>query len=240
MNAVVEQPQTESAYDRLPRRHKRFVDEYVGGKTAAEALRSIGGKSRHARTVAWRLLLEPDIEAAVKERTAQVIADMGVKHEQVIREMYWLATCDPRKLVNGEGVQIPLHQLPADIAACISSVEIENVSYNDETGVRYKYRFWDKTKMLDKLGVYLKLWDTKGPTVNVDARSVTNNVIAASPEALSGAVRLLEQARAIAAPAATALGHSNGPLLPAAVRDEPAGRGTPVDAGKDSRSPGAT
>lgn len=238
MNAVVEHnPKPEkSAYEQLPRRYRRFVDEYVaGGQTATEALKAagIGRESRHVRKVASRLIRKPEVAQAIQERTAEVVADMGVRHERVIREMYWLATCDPRKLVDGEGVQIPLHQLPADIAACISAVEIENISYNGESGTRYKYKFWDKNKALDKLGQYLKLWEARQTNVNVDARSVTVNA-PGGPEALSGALRLLEQARAIAAPATAAPSDSDRLVLPAAVRDEPAGRGASVDAGEDS------
>jgi hypothetical protein len=239
MNAVVEQPQTESAYDRLPRRHKRFVDAYVPGLSAAEALRRSGYKGPYPEVFAYRLLKKPEIRSAVEDRTQHYIQEMGVRAERIIRETLAIATLDPRKLEDANGKAIPLHKLDPEVAAAIAAVEVENISMDGETGTRYKYKFWDKNKALDKLGQFTKLWDAKGPTVNVDARSVTNNVIAASPDALSGAVRLLEQARAIAAPAATALGHSNGPLLPAAVRDEPAGRGTPVDAGSNKGSAGA-
>jgi hypothetical protein len=241
MNAVVEHtpPQPKSAYEQLPRRYRRFVDAWIEGKTGVEAIKAAGYKRLYPHQASAKLRNKPEIQAAIEERTRQYIADVGVRHETVIRELYWLATCDPRKLVNGEGVQIPLHLLPADIAACISSVEIENVSYNDETGTRYKYKFWDKNKALEKLGLYLKLWETSKTNVNVDARSVTNNVIA-GPEALSGALRLLEQARTIAAPATAALSHTDGSVLPAEIRDESPGRGAPVDAGKGSRSSGAT
>jgi len=242
MNAVVEhKPEEKSAYERLPRRYRRFVDEYVcGGKTATDAIRAAGSKSKHARTIACRLLRQPDIAAAVQERTSQVVADIGVRHERVARELYWIATCDPRKLVNGEGVAIPLHELPEEVAACIAAVDVENISINGETGVRYKYKFWDKTKALDKLGQYLKLWDTKGPTVNVDARSVTNNTVhVGGGEAIRSVADLGRAIATIGASQSLSSPDPNGPVLPAPVRAEPKGRGTSVDAGEDSGSAGA-
>lgn len=241
MNALAEQipKPPKSAYEKLPRRLRRFVDEYVGGKSGAEAARLAGCKSVRPHNVACKLRRKPEIEAAIAERTAWLVSEVGIRQFQVVREMAWIATCDPRKLVNGEGVAIPLHELPEDIAACISSVEVEQISFNGETGTRYKYRFWDKNKALDKLGQYLKLWDAPGTKVNVDARSVTVNTPTGA-EALSGAVRLLEQVRAVAAGEAAALGHSNGSVLPPAVRDEPQGRGAPLDVVPHSGSAGKT
>src|SRR5690606_29119368 len=155
------------------------------------------------------------------------------RQERVMRELYWLATCDPRKLVNGDGVAIPLHELPEDIAACIAGVEVEQISYNGESGTRYKYKFWDKNKALDKLGQYLKLWEARATQVTVDARSVTLNT-SDGAEAVSGALRLLEQVRSIAAGTAAAACDPDGSVLSAAVRDGPQGRGAPLDAGEDT------
>jgi hypothetical protein len=240
MNDIVEhKPIPRSAYDRLPRRYKRFIDELVSGSTVTDAMRAAGSKSRHARTIGHRLLKSQEMQDALRERTHQAVLDMGVRHERVVQELYWVATCDPRKLVNGEGVPIKLQDLPADIAACIASIDIEDISINGASGTRYKYKFIDKTKALDKLGVYLKLWDAKQTNVNVDARSVTLNA-PGGPEALSGAIRLLEQARSIAAPVTAALSDTDRSVLPAALRDEPKRRGASVDAGEDSGSSGAT
>lgn len=240
MNAVVERKPEASAYERLSRRERRFVDQYVPGLTGAEAVRSIGYKGAQPERMAWRWLQRPHIQAAIEEREAHYIREMGVRAERIMRETIAIATADPRKLEDEHGKAIPLHKLDASTAAAISGVEIENISINGETGTRYKIKFWDKNKALDKLGQFRKLWDTKGPTVNVDARSVTNNTVNVGGEqAVSGAVRLLEQARAIGVSAPAALGHSHGSVLPAAVRDESPGCGASVDAGEDSGSSGA-
>lgn len=242
MNVVVEQStEQKSAYHALRRHHRRFVDALFDGKSGIEAVKAAGYKGRWPAQRAARLWQKPYIQAALEERSRMLTADVGVRHERVMRELYWVATCDPRKLVDGQGVHIPLHQLPDDIAACISGVEVEEISSDGVQGTRYKYKFWDKNKALDKLGQYLKLWDARQTNVNVDARSVTvNNNSPAGAAALQGAVRLLEQARAIAVSPSATLGNPNGSVLPAAVRDESPGCGTPVDAGEDSGSTGAT
>lgn len=179
------------------------------------------------------MLQRPYLAQAVEERTKAYLDEIGVRHERIVRELYAIATVDPRKLEDENGKAIPLHKLDDATAAAISGVDVENISINGETGTRYKYKFWDKNKALDKLGQYRKLWDTKGPTVNVDARSVTVNATGGA-EALQEAIRLLEQARAIAAPIAATLSDTDGSVLPAAVRDEPPRRRASLDAGEDT------
>lgn len=217
---------TKSAYSRLPRRYRRFVDEYVTGKSGTDSILAAGCKSQHARTVASRLLRKPDIQAALEERTREVVADAGVRHERVVRELYAIATLDPRNVVDPEtGIAVPLERMDAATAAAISSVEVENISINGETGTRYKYRFWDKGKALDKLGQYLKLWDAARTHVNVDARSVTVH------GADSDAVRRVDEfVRRIATQGGAAASGANGPVLPAPLCDGAGGRGSPVDA----------
>lgn len=209
------------------------------GSTGTAAIRAAGCKSPHARTMASRLLRDPEIAEAIEQRQKELIAEVGFRQLQVYQQLAAIAKCDPRKLVDAEGEPIPLHKLDAETAAAIASVEVENISINGETGKRYKYRFWDKPKANDRAGIYLKMWDAPGAKVtlqqNNDNRSVTN-VIATSPEAVSGAIRLLEQARSIGASAPAALSHSDGSLLPVAVRDESAGHRAPVDAGEDKGS----
>jgi hypothetical protein len=240
MNAIVEHtPQPKSAYEQLPRRYRRFVDAYVPGLSGAEAMRRSGYKGSYPEILAYKLLKRPEVMAAIAEKEQFYIAEMGVRAERIIRETLAIATCDPRKLEDKDGKAIPLHLLDDAMAAAISGVEVENISSNGENGTRYKYKFWDKNKALDKLGQFKKLWETSKANVNIDARSVTNNVIA-GPEAVSGALRLLEQARTIAAPATAALSHTDGSVLSVAIRDESPGPGAPVDARKGSRSSGAT
>lgn len=228
-----------TAYERLKRRHQRFVDTYVPGGTGAESARAMGYKGSRPQVVAWKFLQRPYVQEAIEERTKIYLDSVGVRHERLVRELYAIATVDPRRLEDENGKAIPLHKLDDATAAAIAGVEVENISTNGETGTRYKYKFWDKNKALDKLGQYRKLWDSKGPTVNVDARSVTVNAPGGA-DSLQSALRLLEQARAIAAPIAATLSDPDRSLLPTAVRDESPGRGASVDAGPDKGSSGAT
>jgi phage terminase small subunit len=230
-----------SAYDSLKPRHRLFVDAFVEGASAADAVRVLGYKGRRARQSGWKLLRKPRIAAAIEERKAQMLEDAGLRQHHVIEQLAAIARCDPRRLVNEAGEPIPLHRLDPQTAAAISAVEIEEISSNGEKGTRYKYRFWDKGKANDRLGQWLNLWEASRTNVNVDARSVTVNNAPGGEAALQGAIRLLERVRAIGAVGgsqeAAAACDSDGSLLPAPVCDEPIGRGASVDAGEDSGGP---
>lgn len=223
----------ESAYSRLKRRHRRFVDHYVTGEKAADAIRSAGCKSQHARTVASRLLSKPEIQAAIDERTKLFLQDTAARSHKTIGQVVAIAYLDPRKVVDPEtGMAVPLQQMDPDTAAGISSVEVENISINGETGTRYKYRFWDKNKALEKLGQWQKLWDGPGAKVNVDARSI--NVNASGEGVLRAVDDLIGRATAVGVLAADTQAHPDGLVLPAPVRDGEAGHRSPLDAGEDS------
>jgi hypothetical protein len=238
MTDALPAPAQKSAYERLPRRRRRFVDQYVTGLTSAEAIRAIGCKSPHARSIANKWLRDPDVAEAVDQRTREAMADAGVRQMRAMQELYAIATSDPRKVVSKDGKPLSLHELPDDIAACISSVDVEDISINGETGVRYKYRFWDKVKALDKLGQYLKLWDVPKPhNLSIDARSVTVHSNGGGEAVLRAVDELLARAARAGQPATDSAADSNGPVLPAAVRDGASGHRSPVDAGADSGSP---
>jgi hypothetical protein len=131
-----------------------------------------------------------------------------------------------------------LQDLDDATAAALAGVDVEEVSTGGRFGMRYKYKFWDKNKALDKLGQFRKLWDAKQQTVNVDARSVTNNTVnVGGVEAVRSVADLGRAIATIGASQSLPLPDPNGSLLPAPVRAEPQGRGTPVDAGADSGSP---
>lgn len=80
-----------NAYATLKRRHKRFVDEYLLGKTATDAMRAIGFKGKEPRIAACKLLMRPEVRAAVEERRAVLCEAVGLRQESILREMMDIA-----------------------------------------------------------------------------------------------------------------------------------------------------
>lgn len=120
MSAVITTQKRRSAYDKLPRRLKRFVDQYVIGGTAESAMRASGYKGLYPNQVAHKWLKKHPIKEAVEEATERYVADVGVRQVTVLKQMAAVATLDPRKLVDANGKPIPLHLLDEATAAAIS------------------------------------------------------------------------------------------------------------------------
>jgi phage terminase small subunit len=224
----------DGAYSKLTKRQRLFVDEYLASRTAASAYLAAGYKGENATACAWQLLKKRGIADAVVERRQQLLDDIGVRQERVIAELYAIGTVDIRKLETELGETIPLHRLDAKTAAAVSGVEIEEVSTGGRVGKRYKYRFYDKTKALDKLGQWMKLWESSH-AINIDNRRVE---VHTSPDARSEATlrainELIGTVRALGENQASPAHHPDRPLLSVAVRDEPKGHGAPVVDGED-------
>lgn len=210
------------------------------GVTGSEAIRSVGCKSQHANSIAARWLQRPYIRAAIEEREAQIVYDVGIRQHKVLEQMLAIATCDPRKLIDPATKRARrLEDLDDATAAAISSVEVEDISSDGETGTRYKYRFWDKVKANDRLGQFVKLWDAKSTSVNIDKRSVVinNGDGAVAAAALQAVLRFGEQLAQGRPAASLEASVPDGSVLPAEVHPEPAGRGASVAVGADSGRP---
>lgn len=226
-------------YSKCSKRQRLFVDEYLASRTAAGAYKAAGYKGENPTAAAWMLLKKPNIHDAVIERRQQLLDDVGVRQERVLLEMFAIATSDPGRLEDELGETIPLHLLDPRTRAAIKKIEIENISIGGRTGKRYKYEFWDKPKALDKIGQFMKLWDSPhGANINIDNRRVeVHSAPDPRSEATLRAVNdLIGQVRALGASAATALPDPNRSILPIEVCDAPQGHGAPVDAGEGEGS----
>lgn len=223
MNAVVEHKPT-SAYERLKRRHQRFVDEYVNGNTATGALRAVGNKSGQARKIAHRLLHDPEVQEAIRERTLIAMHDAGANAVAVVKQMVAVASSDVRKLTNEDGTHKAPHELDEQTALAIKSFDIEEVSTGGREGTRYKYQFWDKNKAAEFLGKAHGLIQNTNVHVDRSKHVTNNNALVVQGGLPNVADWLAGYARAVPE-TGVAASVQDRPLLPAQVHAEPEGHG---------------
>src|SRR5260370_2267800 len=79
------------SYQRLKRRHRRFVDEYLTGKRGREAIKAIGFKGTRPDVAASKLLARPEVRAAVEERRAVLCEAVGLRQESILAELMKIA-----------------------------------------------------------------------------------------------------------------------------------------------------
>lgn len=86
---------------RLTHNRLRFIAEYLAThpRNATRAyLAAYGGSEKTAGVCGPTLLKDPDVIAEIERREAQMLDDLELKAEDVLREIFLIATADPREL----------------------------------------------------------------------------------------------------------------------------------------------
>lgn len=127
----------------LTARQQRFVDEYLIDLNATQAAIRAGYSAKRASELGYQLLQKPTVQAEIKHQMAARTVRTKIDQDSVVRERAKIGFSDIRKMFDADGQPIPVHKLGDDIAAAISSVEIDDG--------RYRLKLWDKNKALDEL-----------------------------------------------------------------------------------------
>ncbi len=154
-----EQRSSERKTRELSSRQWLFAQYYVelgmhGHGTQAAIRAGYAPKSADVR--ASMLLKNPRVLADIDKVRVSMRELMGITADRTAQEIARCGYFDPRRAFDAEGRPKPIHELDADIAAAIASVEVSEVE-----GVRhYRYRFVAKTAALDMaartLGMFAK------------------------------------------------------------------------------------
>lgn len=136
----------------LPEKRQRFVEEYLLDLNATRAAIRAGYSPRTAESQGSRLLSDAKIRDAVRNAKQRRQERTRVTADRTLREIARLAFADPRRLVNKDGSVKGLHELDEDLAAAVSSIEV------DEYG-KVKYKLWPKNQALDMLMKHLGLYE---------------------------------------------------------------------------------
>lgn len=153
----------------LPEKRQRFVEEYMLDLNATRAAIRAGYSPKTAESQGSRLLSNAKIQEAVRNAQQSRQERTRVTADRTVREIARLAFVDPRRLVNEDGSFKGLHELDEDLAAAVSSIEV------DEYG-KVKYKLWSKNQALDMLMKHLGLYERdnsqKPPAVIQEIRLV--------------------------------------------------------------------
>lgn len=140
-----------SAYTKLRRKRQIFVDAYVASGVGTEAAIKSGYGGKRADVGAAKMLANPEVKAAIAERTEQAIAKAGVRHVRVLEEIALLAYANLAQLRGPDGKPVAFKDLSDDFLAGAQSIE-----FNPDGSVS-KVRL-AKVDGLRMLGQHLKLF----------------------------------------------------------------------------------
>lgn len=110
------------------------------------------------------MLTNDKIAAAVAEGQSQRLEKVGLTAERTLEEIRRIAFSDLRRLFTDWGALKPIHELPAEDAAVVSSLEVikKNLFAGDKkVDTIHKLKAWDKLKALEMLGKHFGLLEDK-------------------------------------------------------------------------------
>jgi phage terminase small subunit len=144
----------------LTARQARFVAEYLVDLNGTQAAIRAGYSPETAESQASRLLTNAKVSAAVSAGKAAQLSAAQLTAARVLEELRRLAFSDVRGLFDEAGNLRPLHELTAEQAAAIASLEVvkKNVAAGDgQVDTIHKVKVWDKTKALESLAKHFGL-----------------------------------------------------------------------------------
>ena len=165
----------------LTPKQQMFVAEYLVDLNATQAAIRAGYSKHTAKSVGHENLTKPYIAEAVQLAQAERAQRVEVSQDVVLKELLKLALSDVRGLFDDNGRLLPVHMLPDNIAAAVSSVEVvtSRIPGSDPVEVEHtsKIKFWDKRGSLELLGRHLKLFTDKVefPDKNGNPQMIGNN-----------------------------------------------------------------
>ncbi len=135
----------------------RFCIAYLETGSATKAWLAAGmpttRKSWHMS--ASLLLADPAVQETIDDLRQQQLDVASITVERIANEYKKLAFFDPRQLYDEDGRMRELHELPADVAAAIASVEVVTQANGS---VLRKIKWHDKKGALDSLGKWRNMF----------------------------------------------------------------------------------
>ena len=162
---------------------QRFLDNLMSGMSQKEAYIKAGYKARGnvSEMAASRLIRNDKFSQALEIEKEKVAYKAGVTKERILKEEMCLSFLDPALLFDLEkGSLIPPYKLPEFVRRAIVGLE---VSEWPDGSTKYKYKFSDKGKSLERLSRHLSLYNDK---LNIPG---LEELIALIPEQYARSVR---------------------------------------------------
>jgi len=163
----------------LPPRQQVFISNYLAnGFNATKAAIDAGFSEKTADSQASRLLKNAKVRAIINARKKNRLQKLEITAERTLREIGKLAFFDPGRYFDELGNLIPIHELDDECRAALAGMDVKEL-YLDKcpVGQLKKIKFADKTKSLEMLGRYFKMFTDKTEVTHKIERVVVREAI---------------------------------------------------------------
>lgn len=150
------------AVEALSDKQKLFVEEYLRDLNATQAAIRAGYSKHTAGAQAHKLLQNAEIARLIAEGQQKRLRAAQLQASSVLNELRKLAFSDLRQVIGPEGAVLPVEQWPDEIAACVQSLEVEELwegrgEARRQIGVTKKVKLHNKLDALRMLAQHFKL-----------------------------------------------------------------------------------
>ena len=158
-------------------RQSLFVKEYLIDLNATQAAIRAGYSAKTAGAIGDENLKKPELARAIQVAMDKRAEKLEITAENVLREIAKLSFVDIRQIFDKEGRLLPIHELPDNVAASISSIKVSTTKAAGANPVDIEnvceVKLCDKKGSLELLGRHLKLFTDK----TEHSGSVTTHVV---------------------------------------------------------------
>lgn len=145
-----------------------FIKDFNGGRAAEAA--GVPKKSAWNMASQWLNADQFPLVAAEIKRLTQIQRDAAeMDAKQIVAELVKIARFNPKRMIDTSGLQIPLQDLPDEIAICIKKYRIRETQAEDGSisHVIYDIEFYDKLNALEQLAKHLGLLKESVTNLNI-------------------------------------------------------------------------
>lgn len=156
-------------------KQQKFADKYLvtGNATLSYTYAYKVKNENTAKSAGQRLLTNVDVKQYIDKKREKLSQKAGITQERVMQEIGRLAFSDIRQLFDSNSNLLDIKKLPDDIAAVISSIEVDEITSigrinKKQKGVIQKIKLWSKEKALEMLAKHFSLYNDapEPPQVN--------------------------------------------------------------------------
>lgn len=147
---------------KLTWRQEKFKNNLLEGMSQKDAFIKAGYKNRGQAAIvdACRLAKNPLIVAALKKSQRAATYRAEISTQRILEEEKCVAFSNVTDIFKKkEGVLVRPDQLPKATQRAIAGLEIIETNIKGVKTTRYKYKFWDKGRSLERLGKHVGLFE---------------------------------------------------------------------------------
>jgi phage terminase small subunit len=177
-----------------------FVEEYLKDFNGTRAAIAVGSAPVSASMAATRMLRHPYIAREIARAKAARLERCRVDGDNVLRQLSHLIFLDPRRMFNSDGTPVPLHELPEEVAAAITAIEVQELTTgqgDDQQVIGHvkRYRFADKMAAINSAMKHLQMFPSTLTVTGPGGGPVQVDVKADASKELHNAVKSLLEER---------------------------------------------